>query len=108
MTPDGRTAYVVNHGDDTVTPISLGGPAGIPGPPIRVGRRPTAIVIAPGGSAAYVANHGDGTVTPISLAAGAGVGGGAGVAGVAAVPGTPIKVGRRPWALAVTGVRRTS
>ena len=35
IAPDGKTAYVVNFSDNTITPISF--PAGTPGTPIRVG-----------------------------------------------------------------------
>lgn len=84
--PGGVTAYVVNGGDGTVTPISL--PDGTPGPPIRVGSGPLAIAITPDGKTAYVTNHNDDTVTPISLPAG--------------TPGTSIRVGKNPDAIAIS------
>jgi len=94
ITPDGRTAYVVNHNDNTVTPISLA--SGTPGPAIKVGLGPSAIAITPDGQTAYVANSGvwgggsvgGETVTPISLATG--------------TPGPPIKVGSDPMGIAIT------
>jgi hyaluronoglucosaminidase len=45
FTPDGRTAYVVSLGADTVTPISTA--TNTPGTPIRVGVHPYAIAITP-------------------------------------------------------------
>lgn len=45
ITPDGKTAYVVNYGSDTVTPIATA--SNTAGPPITVGRAPEAIAITP-------------------------------------------------------------
>jgi YVTN family beta-propeller protein len=45
ITPDGRTAYVVNFGTGTVTPIATA--TNTPGRPIKVAAHPFAIAIAP-------------------------------------------------------------
>jgi YVTN family beta-propeller protein len=45
VTPDGRTAYVVNNGPGTVTPISTA--TGKAGKAITVGKNPDAIAITP-------------------------------------------------------------
>jgi YVTN family beta-propeller protein len=63
ITPDGKTAYVLNSGSDTVTPIMTR--SNTARPPIRVGSFPSAIAITPDGKTAYVTNAGSGTVTPI-------------------------------------------
>jgi YVTN family beta-propeller protein len=60
------TAYVVNSGDDTVTPIDLG--TNTAGAAIPVGDEPIAIAITPDASKAYVANGLGNSVTPIDLA----------------------------------------
>ena len=92
ITPDGRTAYVINQGDQgalrdgTVTPINTANDE--PGTPIGVGMEPDAIAITPNGQTAYVANQLDGTVTPITIATN--------------TPGKPIKVGYQPDAIAIT------
>jgi YVTN family beta-propeller protein len=52
ITPDGRTAYVVNGFDDTVTPINL--ISKTPGTAIKVGYDAAAIAITPDGTTAYV------------------------------------------------------
>jgi len=92
ITPDGRTAYVVNTNDQaglkdgTVTPITTA--TDEPGKPVKVGIEPDAIAITPNGQTAYVANQLSGTVTPITIATNA--------------PGKPIKVGYTPDAIAIT------
>ena len=43
--PDGKTAYVVSFTAGTVTPIATA--TNTPGKPIKVGKRPFALVIAP-------------------------------------------------------------
>jgi YVTN family beta-propeller protein len=92
ITPDGRTAYVVNENDlaglkdGTVTPITTA--TDEPGKPIGVGMEPDAIAITPNGQTAYVANQLSGTVTPITIATN--------------TPGKPIKVGYEPDAIAIT------
>jgi YVTN family beta-propeller protein len=64
--PDPVTAYVVNAGSGTVTPIRAA--TGKPLKAIRVGTNPAAIAITPDGKTAYVVNSGSGTVTPIRVA----------------------------------------
>ena len=68
LTPDDRTALVVNSGSGTVTPIDTATRRA--GAPIRVGRDPRAIAVTPDGATAYVANSGSDTVTPISVRTG--------------------------------------
>ncbi len=65
ITPDGKTAYVGNAADITVTPISTATNA--PGTPITIGARPVGIAITPDGRTAYVITGG-GAVVPISTA----------------------------------------
>src|SRR6185437_911400 len=73
ITPDGKTAYVANYGNqngngDTMTPIDVA--TGRTGTPIKVGSGPWAIAITPDGKTAFVANYGansGNTVTPIDL-----------------------------------------
>jgi YVTN family beta-propeller protein len=71
------TAYVINSGGGTVTPIDLA--TNTPGKPITLSEPPEAIAIAPDGTTAYVANQPSSTVTPIDLATGK--------------PGKPIEIG---------------
>jgi len=73
ITPDGRTAYVVNDGSGTVTPISTA--TNTAGKAIRFGEQGLVagadhIAITPDGRTAYVTNYNSypGTVTPISTA----------------------------------------
>jgi DNA-binding beta-propeller fold protein YncE len=71
ITPDGKTAYVVNNANDlqdgTVTPIDLA--TGATGAPIAAGKDPVAIAITPNGATAYVVNGvGVNKVTPITIA----------------------------------------
>ncbi len=71
ITPNGRTAYVVNFGSDNVTPVDVSTDTAAPaGSWIPVGSEPDAIAISPDGNYAYVANSGDGTVDKIALATG--------------------------------------
>jgi YVTN family beta-propeller protein len=60
------TAYAVNQGSDTVTPIATA--TDTAGRPITVGSRPWAIAITPDGKTAYVANTSADMVTPIATA----------------------------------------
>jgi YVTN family beta-propeller protein len=60
------TAYVVNTGDGTVTPINTA--THTTGSPIVVGSAPAAIAITPDGTIAYVANQRAGSVTPFATA----------------------------------------
>jgi len=97
ITPNGKTAYVVNQGDSgysdgTVTPITTA--TNKPGPPIRVGVFPGAIAITPNGKTAYVTNLISDTVTPFSTATNR--------------PGKQIQVGVRPQAVAVTPDSKTA
>ena len=80
------TAFVVNSGSNSVTPIDLATRRA--GRAIRVGKHPLAIAITPGGKTAYVANSRSGTVTPIDTATWR--------------AGRPIPVGRDPQSIAVT------
>ena len=98
ITPNGKTAYVVNYVRNprtvvgTVTPINTA--TNTPGPPIRVGGDPRPIAITPNGKTAYVANEGSSTVTPISTATD--------------TPGPPIRVGGDPYAIAITPNGKTA
>jgi YVTN family beta-propeller protein len=85
-TPRAATAFVVSSVAGTVTPISLR--TRIAAAPIKVGRNPDAITLAPDERTAYVANADSQTVTPINT--------------VTRVPGRPITVGRDPRAIVVT------
>ncbi len=60
------TAFVVNSGSSSVTPIDLATRQA--GRPIGVGKHPQAIAITPGGKTAYVVNSRSDTVTPINTA----------------------------------------
>jgi DNA-binding beta-propeller fold protein YncE len=90
VTPDGKTAYVINDTSGTVIPISTA--TNTPGPPIHIGPPPGAvaffpdgktaydtIAITPDGKTAYAADNAAGTVIPISTATN--------------TPGPPIHVG---------------
>ena len=73
ITPNGKTAYVVNENSGTVTPIRTA--TNTPGKAIHVaGRLTVAIAITPDGKTAYVLNFAaasgahEGSVTPISTA----------------------------------------
>jgi YVTN family beta-propeller protein len=84
--PAGGTAFVLNSGSASVTPVSLASRHA--GRPIRVGRDPVAVAVTPGGGTAYVVNRGSGTVTPIDTAA--------------RTAGPAIRVGNSPDAIAIT------
>jgi YVTN family beta-propeller protein len=87
ITPDGKIAYVVNNGYDTVdtvTPIST--VTNTPGKPIKVALGASAIAITPDGKTAYVVDSAG--VTPIST--------------VTNGPRKPINVGIAPIAIAIT------
>ena len=95
ITPDGRTAYVVNQDSNNVTPISTR--TDKPGKAIQVARRPSAIAITPNGKTAYVANVGFGlasSVIPISTATNR--------------TGKPIRVGDIPEAIVITKDGKTA
>lgn len=71
ITPNGKTAYVVNFGSDNVTEIDTATNTASPQSAwITVGSEPDAIAITPDGATAYVANSGDGTISKIALATG--------------------------------------
>lgn len=81
------TAYVVNGGSDTVTPIRTATDTALK--PIKVGEKaPAHIAITPNGKTAYVANNFSGTVTPINTATN--------------TAGKAITVGNCPGAIAIT------
>ena len=85
------TAYVVNAGSGSVTPIAIANNRA--GPAIKVGDNPHAIAITPDGKTAYVANYVSGTVTPITTATGK--------------PGPAITVGKGPFGIAIIPDSRT-
>jgi hyaluronoglucosaminidase len=64
ITPNGRTIYVANYKNGTVTPINTKNDT--TREPIRVGAEPYAIAITPNGNRAFVSSYGSGTVTPIN------------------------------------------
>ncbi|HEX3752383.1 MAG TPA: alkaline phosphatase family protein [Streptosporangiaceae bacterium] len=86
------TAFVVNSGSSSVTPIDLATRQA--GRPIGVGKHPLAIAITPGGKTAYVVNSRSDTVTPINTATWR--------------AGPPIPVGRDPQSIAVTPDGKTA
>ena len=107
ITPNGKTAYVVNAGTffvrgHTVTPIRTATNTALK--PIKVGildvtvgESPDAIAITPNGKTAYVANAGPSTVTPITTATNE--------------PGKAIKASGQapaPWRSPLTGRPSTS
>ena len=63
LSPSRATAYVVNGGSDSVTPIDTS--TDRPRKAIRVGADPDAIAVTPNGRTAYVADAGSDSVTPI-------------------------------------------
>jgi YVTN family beta-propeller protein len=80
------TAFVVNNGDNTVTPISLASYTA--GTPIAAGNGADAIAVAPGGARAYVVDLGSSSVTPINTEND--------------TAGPQIAVGADPFAIAIT------
>ena len=93
ITPDGKTAYVVDYAHQgMVTPISTA--TNTAGPPIPVGNYPYAIAITPDGKTAYVPNLTSDTVTPIATAT--------------STAGQPIPVGINPSAIAITPGGKTA
>jgi YVTN family beta-propeller protein len=99
ITPNGKTAYVVNNVSNSVTPISTA--TNTPGPAIKVAAAPIEIAITPDGRKAYVIHApvfalgkrghyypGPSTVTPISTATN--------------TIGKPIKVGQNSVAIVIT------
>ena len=94
ITPDGKTAYVVNgnSGSPTVTPIATA--TNTAGRPIPVGSDPCDIAITPDGKTVYVVNSFSDTVTPIATATN--------------TAGPPIRVGHAPDAIAITPDGKTA
>ncbi len=100
VTPDGRTLFVANGGDDTgamqivghtVTPVATA--TGRPGRPIPVGSFPDALAVTPDGRTLFASSETGNNVTPVSLPAD--------------MAGRPIRAGPNPQALAVTPDGRT-
>ncbi|MFI5287671.1 MAG: PKD domain-containing protein [Candidatus Dormibacteria bacterium] len=128
ITPDGKTAYVVEYQSNSVLPITLA--TNTPGTPIAVGTFPAGIAIAPDGKMAYVTNEMSNTVTPVNIATntvGRAIPVAGGPYGIAITPdgtaayvgnlgsnsvtpidlatgiaGTPIPVGADPYYIAIT------
>jgi YVTN family beta-propeller protein len=96
ITPDGKTAYVLNANAATVVPISTA--TDTAGKPIPVGRSrnigPSFIAITPNGKTVYVANTGRNTVVPISTATN--------------TAGTPVPVAPGPEGIVVTPDSKTA
>ncbi len=90
----GKTAYVANAGDGTITPIDLTDKPVRAKAPIKVGAAPTGIAITPDGKTAYVANSGAGMLTPVTLGA--------------STRSAPIRVGNAPTAIAITPDGKTA
>src|SRR5215470_3724231 len=100
VTPDGRTLFVANGGEDTgamqivghtVTPVATA--TGRPGRPIPVGSFPDALAVTPNGRTLFAASETGNTVTPVNLPADR--------------AGRPIQAGPNPQALVVTPDGRT-
>lgn len=64
--PSGRSVYVTQPQDNTVTPINT--TANTAGTPISVGQSPRSIAVSPSGTTLYTANFKDGTVSIVNLA----------------------------------------
>ena len=96
ITPNGKTAYVVNTGGGTIIPISTAHNRA--GKPIYIGRcrtfGPDFIAITPDGKTAYVADLCTNTVTPVSTASN--------------TAGQPIHVSAGPVWIAITPDGRTA
>ena len=96
LTPDGKTAYVLNDVlpaivPSTVTPVRTATNTALT--PIKVGAGARHFAMAPDGKTLYVANVYSGTVTPIRTATN--------------ITLRPIKVGRHPEGIAVTPDSKT-
>ncbi len=65
FTPDGKTAYVANHNDDTVSVINVK-TGTVQGTPIAVGDGPFSVAFTRNGKTAYVTNLLAGTVSVIT------------------------------------------
>jgi DNA-binding beta-propeller fold protein YncE len=86
------TAYVINSGAGTITPITT--TTKVAGAAITVGSDPVAMAFTPNGATGYVVNAGSGTVTPVTTATGA--------------AGPAIGVGDGPAAMAITPNGKTA
>jgi YVTN family beta-propeller protein len=96
ITPDGKTAYVLDPNNFKVTPISTA--TNTAGKPIPIGRSrndgPWFIAITPDGKTVYVANTGRNTVVPIQTATN--------------TAGRPIPVSPGPEGIAITPDSKTA
>ena len=97
VAPGGRTIWVANAGNRTVTPISTR--TGRAGRPVKVPAEPTELAVAPDGQTVWVVSQINGTnqtpgrITPVSTATGR--------------AGKPIRVGIDPGPLVVSPDSRT-
>jgi YVTN family beta-propeller protein len=66
VTPDGRTVYVTNETDNTVSVIAAA--SNTVTATIAVGKSPVGVAVTPGGSTVYVTNRVDNTVSMIAAA----------------------------------------
>lgn len=66
VTPNGNTAYVANHGDNTVRPIDLTTDPPTPGTAITVGAGPTHVFVNPTGTSVFVVNNSASSVSVIN------------------------------------------
>jgi YVTN family beta-propeller protein len=66
FSPNGKTAYVANRADDTVSVITVA--TGNSSNTITVGDYPQSVAFSPNGKTAYVANFSDDTVSVITVA----------------------------------------
>jgi len=64
--PDGRFAYVVNNGSNTLSVIDADTLKVTAKPP--TGKAPTAIAVLPDGSRGYISNNKDNSLTVLRLA----------------------------------------
>jgi YVTN family beta-propeller protein len=91
ITPDGKTAYVVDE-EGSVIPVNTA--TSTPGTAIKLGGHPYEIAITPDGRTAYIVDAEKNTLTPINLATN--------------TPGAAIKVPGEPDALAITPDGKTA
>ena len=88
ITPDGKSAYVVNLGGGNVSVVDTQTNQ-VVGSPIEVGAYPSAIAITPNGKSAYVVNFGSANVSVIDTQTNQ-------------VVGPPISVGSFPRGIAIS------
>jgi YVTN family beta-propeller protein len=98
-TPPNGTAYVINSGGGTVTPIDLA--TSTPGKPIKASGEIVAMTIAPDGKTAYVATALSTTVTPSAQAVQP-------IDLATATPGRPINLQRPADAIVITPDGKTA